>query len=322
MRRTLPSTGALACFEAAFRLNSVSAAADELNLTQSAVSRRILSLEELLGKPLFQREHRRLIPEPAAIRYAREVERILGELETATSRFIAERDDVGLLTVAMPPTFGSRCLIPKLNDFIAQHQGIDINFVSKIRPFDFEQEKIDVAIYLGHAKWPGAHLNFLTDDYVLPVCSPEFLANNSITDAKDVMKCQLLHHTTQPNLWKNWCLAHEIEATDFKTGPRFEFFSHVIGAAMAGVGIALISDLLIQKELRNGELVVPLGTRMKCEEAYYFAFPPRSAEDVNVQKFGAWLKHVFAQPAARRTSRPAAPAQLPSGTRDSQPVSD
>lgn len=302
MRRTLPSTGALACFEAVFRLNSVSAAAEELNLTQSAVSRRILSLEESLGKSLFQREHRRLIPEPAAIRYARHIERLLTELETATSRFIAERDDVGLLTVAMPPTFGSRCLIPRLNDFIAQHQGIDINFVSKIKPFDFDQEKIDVAIYLGHAKWPGANLNFLTEDYVLPVCSPEFLVNNAIADAEDVVRCQLLHHTTQPDLWKSWCLKQGIEATDIKAGPRFEFFSHVIGAAMAGVGIALISDLLIQKELKTGELVVPIGARMKCEEAYYFAFPPRSAEDVNVKRFGDWLKHVFTQPSSRRAS--------------------
>lgn len=303
MRRTLPSTGALACFEAAFRLKSVSAAAEELNMTQSAVSRRILSLEDLLGKPLFQREHRRLVPEPAAIRYAKEVERILTDIETATSKFIAERHDVGLLTIAMPPTFGSRCLIPRLNDFISKHKGIDINFVSKIRPFDFEQEKIDVAIYLGQPKWPGAHLNFLTDDYVVPVCAPEFLKKNAINDAKDVMKCQLLHHTTQPNLWKSWCLAHGIEASDIKGGPRFEFFSHVIGAATAGVGIALISDLLIQKELASGELVAPIATRMKCEEAYYFAYPPRASEDLNVQAFGAWLKHVFAQPPNRRAFR-------------------
>lgn len=304
MRRTLPSTGALACFEAAFRLKSVSGAAEELNMTQSAVSRRILSLEELLGKPLFQREHKRLTPEPAAIRYGKEIERILSDLEAATSRFIAEGYDVGLLTVAMPPTFGSRCLIPRLNEFISKHKGIDINFVSKIRPFDFDAEPIDVAIYFGHPKWPGAHLNFLTDDYVVPVCSPDFLANNAIRGASDILKFQLLQHTTQPELWKSWCVAHGLDPSGVTAGPRFEFFSHVIGAATAGVGIALISEMLIQKELSSGELVIPVATRLKCQEAYYFAYPARVAEDVNAQAFGAWLKTIFAQSASRNNVRP------------------
>lgn len=295
MRRTLPSTSSLACFEAAFRLKSVTGAAEELNMTQSAVSRRILTLEQLLGKPLFRREHKRLIPEPAAIRYGKEIERILADLETVTSLFIADGHDVGLLTIAMPPTFGSRVLIPRLNDFISQHRGIDINFVSKIRPFDFEAEPIDVAIYLGLPKWPGVHLKFLTNDYVVPVCSPAFLADNQLDIPADVLNCQLLQHTTQPELWKSWCLVHDLDPTGVKGGPRFEFFSHVIGAATAGVGVALISELLIQKELNSGELVIPMPARFKCEEAYYYAYPARVADDINTQAFGLWLKKEFGQ---------------------------
>lgn len=177
MRRTLPSTASLACFEATCRHRNVTRAAEELNMTQSAVSRRLMELERQLGKPLFRRIKNKLVPEAAAIQYGKDLGRILREIEAATTQVIAQGKETGLLTVAVPPTLASRWLIPKLNDFIVHHSQIDLNLVSKIRPFDFEAEGIDVAVHLGDGTWPDVHMQPLMSDFVVPVCAPDLIGN-------------------------------------------------------------------------------------------------------------------------------------------------
>ena len=290
MRRTLPSTSSLACFEATFRHRSVTRAAEELNMTQSAVSRRIMSLEESLGKPLFRRENRQLIPNVAAIRYGKDLGRILGDLEAMTTRFISQGQEPGLLTVAVPPTLASRWLIPRLNDFITKHSHIDLNLVSKIKRFDFDSEAIDVAVFLGDGNWPDVHLQPLMSDFVVPVCSPDLLDGQEIKEASDLLKLPLIQHTTRPLLWKNWFAQMGIETAKATSGPKFEFHSHAIGAATSGIGIALMSDLVVQREIESGDLIIPFGGRMKFEDGYFFVYPPKMKNDENAQTFGFWLQ--------------------------------
>ena len=295
VRRTLPSTNSLACFEAVFRHGSVTRAAEELNMTQSAVSRRIMSLEELLGKPLFRRENRQLIPELAAIRYGKDLGRILGELEAVTTRFISLENEPGLLTVAVPPTLASRWLIPRLNDFITKHRHIDLNLVSKIKRFDFDSEPIDVAVYLGDGNWPEVHLQPLMSDYVVPVCAPSLLEGGQVWNACDLLDFPLIQHSTRPLLWKNWFSELGVESAKATSGPKFEFHSHAIGAATNGIGIALLSDLVVQREIETGQLVIPFGGRRKFEDGYFFVYPPKMKNDVNAQTFGFWLQQQCAR---------------------------
>ena len=290
MRRTLPSMNSLVCFEAVYRLGSITQAAEELHMTQSAVSRRILSLEAQLGLQLFRRERKRLIIEPAAERYGQDMSSILSEIEASTARFLAHNQSIGLLTVAMPPTFGSRWLVPKLNTFIASHQGLDLNLVSKIKPFSFDQEDIDIAIHFGQDDWPGAKLEYLMPEHVIPVCSPTLIEKSALPSLEAILDFPLVHHTTRPRLWNTWCEHFDLPQHKVKSGPRFEHYAHVIQAAVNGIGFALIPDFLVRKEIVRGDLVVPVQGRMKCEEAYYFASPSRMSNDSRVTAFSKWLK--------------------------------
>ncbi|PCH82233.1 MAG: LysR family transcriptional regulator [Hyphomicrobiales bacterium] len=289
MRRTLPPTTSLACFEAVLRHGSVTRASEELNMTQSAVSRRIASLEEQLDSKLFIRERKRLIPLPAAKRYGQEIARILADIEASTTRFISQNEQIGLLTIAVPPTLGSRWLIPRLNTFISGHPGVDLNLVSKIRPFDFDQENIDAAIHAGSPTWQGAHLEFLMDEYVIPVCAPKLLGDKPVTSIADMSRYPLIQHTTRPNLWHEWCVHFGVEPARSKAGPRFEYYSHVIQAAVTGIGMAVVPDFLVRDELELGKLVSPVDARMKCAHAYYYAYPHRMHGNPNVMAFGSWI---------------------------------
>lgn len=303
MRRTLPSTVSLACFDAVLRHQNVTRAAEELNMTQSAVSRRLADLEGQLGLPLFKRVKKRLVPEQAALQYGKEIGRILGEIEAATTTFIAQEKETGLLTVAVPPTLASRWLIPRLNEFIEAHSNIDLNLVSKIRRFDFAQEEIDVAVYLGDGQWPDVHLQPLMKDHALPVCAPQLVQDARIESPKDLLNFPLIQHATRPQLWARWFAAHDVKTTKAASGPKFEFFSHAIQAATSGIGVALMSEIVVQKELSNGSLVVPFGERMQFEDAYYFVYPHRMKNNVNAQLFGFWLQQQFANYLAQTTAR-------------------
>lgn len=290
MRRTLPSMNSLVCFEAVYRLGSITQAAEELNMTQSAVSRRILSLESQLGLQLFRRERKRLFIEPAAERYGQDMSQILSEIEASTARFISHNQSIGLLNVAVPPTLGSRWLVPKLSDFISKHHGLDLNLVSKIRPFNFDTEDIDLAIHFGLPEWPGAKLDYLMPEYVIPVCSPALLSNGAPQSIDAILDYPLVHHTTRPNLWHTWCEHFEIAPNRIKSGPRFEHYALVIQAAINGIGFALIPDFLVRKEILRGDLVVPVQARMRCQEAYYVACPKQHAGDKRIAAFTKWVK--------------------------------
>ncbi|MGJ8530024.1 LysR substrate-binding domain-containing protein [Maritalea sp.] len=290
MRRTLPSMNSLVCFEAVYRLGSVTQAAEELNMTQSAVSRRILSMESQLGLPLFRRERKRLFIEPAAERYGQDMSQILSEIEASTSRFITHNQSMGLLTVAVPPTFGSRWLVPKLNGFISTHHGLDLNLVSKIKPFNFDNEDIDIAIHFGMNDWSGAKLDYLMAEHVIPVCAPTLIEDKTPDSIDAILDFPLVHHTTRPKLWNTWSEHFGLAPNRIKSGPRFEHYALVIQAAVNGIGFALIPDFLVRKEILRGDLVVPVGARMKCEEAYYFACPNKLRGDKRVAAFSEWVK--------------------------------
>lgn len=289
MRRTLPPTHDLACFEAVVRHGGVTRAAEELNLTQSAVSRRIGSLESLLGEKLFVREKQRLTPTPAAEEYAQELSGLLNRIEVATTHFLAHGRKGGVLTVACLPTFGSRWLVPRLGRFLAAHPTIDINLISKIKPFSFDDEPAHVAIHFGLPHWPGAKLRYLMDEYVVPVCAPSLVPEGPLEDVEDLRRFTLIQHTTRPYLWRDWLRHVGASAVNGLAGPKFEYYSLVIQAALAGIGVALLPEFLIREELDAGLLVMPVARRMRCSEAYYVVYQTKYEGHVNVTAFADWL---------------------------------
>lgn len=289
MRRTLPPTRDLACFEAVARHGSVTRAGAELNLTQSAISRRLASLEGLLGQPLFVREKQRLTPTVAAEEYAEELRGLLNRIEVATTRFLSHGRKGGVLTVACLPTFGSRWLVPRLARFIAEHPTVDINLISKIRPFSFEEQKAHAAIHFGKPNWPGVRIHPLMDEHVVPVCAPSLLEGRPLPNVEALAKLPMLQHTTRPYLWRDWFVDAGARGIDGLGGPKFEYYSLVIQAAIAGIGVAILPEFLVREEIQSGMLTVPYAHRMLCEDSYFVVHPKRFDDNVNVRAFVDWL---------------------------------
>jgi DNA-binding transcriptional LysR family regulator len=286
-RRLLPNIGALAAFEAMARLGSFTAAARELDLTQGAVSRQISLLEDQFGRRLFERDSRNVRLSTAGEIYAEAVRSALGQLRDAALGLMSNRHS-GSLNLAILPTFGTRWLMPLIPDFVARHPDITINFATRIGRFDFTRERLDAAIHHGMPDWPDADCTLLMHETVVPVVSPEFLASRAIAAPADISRLPLLHMATRPGAWSEWFEAQGLSAP---TGPgmQFEQFGTVAQACMAGLGVALLPQVLIAGELQRGQLVPAPGTPMQSRSAYYLVVPHDKRGHPPVASFRDWL---------------------------------
>lgn len=287
-RRFLPSTSTLAAFESVARLGSFSLAADELSLTQGAISRQILALEEQLGVRLFERGPRGVTLTAAGEAYARPVATALGTIRQASIQ-VMTRTHGDRLNLAVLPTFGTRWLLPRIPGFVAQNPAITINFATRIGQFDFEREDIDLAIHIGQPDWSGAECTFLMSETVAPVCSPAFLASHPASEPGDIAALPLLHMASRPGAWAHWFQSFGLVAPA-QQGMRFEQFSNVAQACIAGLGVALMPLFLIEPELKTGQIVVALDRPVLSPSSYYAVAPLSRAAYGPVVAFRAWLE--------------------------------
>ncbi len=286
-RRFLPSLSLLTAFEAAARTGSITAAARELDLTQSAVSRQIKALESQLGVELFLRERQTIRLTVAGDSYAREIREALRRISSASLNLRANPHG-GTLNLAILPTFGARWLAPRLGQFLAASPGITINLVTRLSPFDFRLDSIDAAIHFGDAVWPGAELTLLMQEQTVPACSPEFRQTHGIKHPADLIKVPLLHLTTRPDAWERWFTETGV-AFDSLHGMLFDQFATASQAAIGGLGVALLPTFLIQDELQRGELVPAVDRPMQSAQRYYLAFPRERAAYPPLVAFRDWI---------------------------------
>lgn len=288
-RLSVPSLSALAAFEAAARHGSFTRAAEELNLTQGAVSRQVAHLEGVLGVSLFERVKKRVTLTAAGAAYAAEVREGLSRLAAATVSTMAFRGAAGVLNLAILPTFGTRWLIPRLPRFTEAHPGITINFATKLVPFDFTREPLDAAVHFGDPVWPGARLHRLMGEEIVPVASPALIARFGLSSAADMLKAPLLQQSTRPRAWANWLEQQGLPPQRALMGPRFEQFAMVSQAAVAGLGLAIVPRFLVEEELRSGALVIPVDRSLIGQEGYYLVYPEEKANLPAVTAFRDWL---------------------------------
>ena len=288
-RGFLPPIGSLVAFECAARHESFSRAAEELHLTQGAISRQIRALEELVGVALFDRIRQRVVLSEAGRAYLADVRRSLGDLGEATHRVMGFAGTRGVLDLAVLPTFGARWLVPRLPRFLSAHPEVTINLAARIEPFDFSAEPFDAAIHVGQPVWAGGVLAHLMDEEVVPVADPGFAGRYGLTLPRDLERTPLLHQSTRPTAWADWfgAIGHATDAV--WRGPRFDQFSMVSEAAASGMGAALVPRFLVEEELASGRLVevfsVPLATR----SAYYVVRPQSEGRSALLRAFEAWL---------------------------------
>ncbi|TDK30298.1 LysR family transcriptional regulator [Rhizobium deserti] len=290
-RRFLPSFSLLAAFEAAARTGSVTAAANELGLTQSAVSRQISALEKQLGVALFLRERQTIRLTIAGDGYAREVREALRRISNASLNLRANPSG-GTLNLAVLPFFGTRWLTPRIGRFLDAHPGVVVNLITRLEPFDFRFDTLDAAIHFGSSRWPGAALTFLADEEVLPACSPSFRTSRNLAKAADLLQAPLLHLNTRPDAWEAWFSQQNV-VFDGLHGMLFDQFLTMVEAASAGLGIALLPRFLIDREIEQGLLVPAVEGGLMQTGHYYLAYPADRASYAPLAAFRDWITQAF-----------------------------
>ena len=293
MRRKIPSTQALVCFEAAARQHSFTKAAQELALTHSAVCRQVAALESFLGVKLFRRARRGIALSDAGADYARRVAQGLDMVERDTLSLMSRQGEGGSIDLAVVPTFATRWLLPRMARFRARHPQWTLHLETRTRPFMFAETEFDAALYAGTTSqvqnWPGTNALLLKHEALLPVCSPLLIAPRRRLTPAAIAKLPLLQQSTRPYVWRQWFEAMGVSVADDLAGPRLELFSMLAMAAVHGMGVALIPRLLIEEELARGELVVACDQPLDAQRAYYLVVPERRAAHPGVQRLHEWL---------------------------------
>src|SRR6056297_3866055 len=286
-RRFLPSTASLRALETLDRLGSATAAANELNLSQSAVSRQLQTLEAQLGVALILRRGRRMVLTPEAAGYAAEIRTALQKITQATLKLTVNPAG-GSLDLAILPTFGMRWLVPRLADFARRHPEVTINLSTRLKPFYFASEPFDAAIHFGLPEWPGTHAIRLKAEAVIAVCAPNLIADQPPRHAQDVLRLPLLHIETRPEAWQAWFAAHGVEAGPV-TGTIYDQFSTITQAALHGLGVALLPDYLAEQDIATGRLVCAWGGPTTSPGAYHLVWPVEKSRNAALQTFRDWL---------------------------------
>ena len=290
MRRKIPSTAALTVFEAAARHQSYTKAADELAVTQGAVCRQIASLEGFIGVRLFQRSSRGVALTDAGIGYARRVRARLDEVERDALELMAHGGVGGTLELGVVPTFATKWLLPRLPSFGREHPGIHVNLTARTRPFLFDDTPFDAAIHAGSGAWPGTESEFLMDESLVAVCSPQLAGTRRRFTRADWQRHTLLQQSTRPYAWREWFAARGTQVEGDMAGPRLELFSMLAEAAIHGMGIALVPPFLVQDELTRGLLVTVAKEPAPSGRSYYLIYPERKSGSVALRAFGGWLQ--------------------------------
>ncbi|MBC3452002.1 LysR family transcriptional regulator [Pseudomonas mosselii] len=288
-KRLVPSMTALQCFEAAARHLSFTRAAEELHLTQSAVSKQVAQLEEMLRHHLFLRIRRRLQLTPAGSLYLAEVNKILTQVDMSSRYVLSYGSQTEVLKVATQPSFGVRWLIPHLKGFGKRHPNIHLDIRNEMEPFSLLQGSADVVFFYGQGTWPGATCVELFGEEVVPVCAPELLQGRTLPDAGAVAELVLLQSTSRPEAWHAWFLEQGLHTDNSYHGPRFDTFYMALGAAQAGCGVALVPRYLVARELAEGSLVLAWDHAMKSSGAHYLAYAEHAAEVPKVRALVEWV---------------------------------
>ncbi len=302
MTRRLPSLNALRAFEAAARHLSFTRAAEELFVTQAAVSHQIKSLEDQLGLQLFQRRNRRLILTEAGQALLPAMTDALDAMETAIAK-VKRRDETGVLTVATMDSLAATWLMPRLARFRTENPDIDVRLATSDVVADYERDGIDIGIRYGRGRWPGLRAQELMREEVFPVCAPSLLENGGGLRSPADLRHQTLIHDDMIEDWNMWLQAAGVADIDPTRGPGYTHSNLVIQAAVNGQGIALGRGLLVADALQTGALVKPFDLALPAQFRYYVVTTDLSADRPKVKLFEEWL-HAEATETATRLLGP------------------
>jgi len=288
MRKKIPSSTSLQAFEAAARHGNFARAAEELSLTEGAISRQIGRLESLLNRKLFDRTGSRVKLNPAGARYAHHVRETLERLDRDTQYIMGMPEGGKSLDIAVLPTFSSRWLIPRLNGFNTSYPNITVNIAARTNPFILPGSGFDAVVHFEHPAWAGMRTQFLFQEKLVPVCHPALLTNRDVNE--QLNKLPRIHRRQNPDAWHHYARESNIIIDNPAQGVRYDLHEMAIAAVVAGQGVALVPRIYIEHELRSGRLVSPWPASVSLSKKFCLVKPTETGiNETALNDFERWL---------------------------------
>ncbi|WP_084004137.1 LysR substrate-binding domain-containing protein [Cupriavidus pauculus] len=287
--RHLPALANLVALEATARIGSVTGAAEELCLTQSAVSKQITELEDFLGTRLLSRRKGAVAATPVGEEYLRSVRKALAMLEEATLEVQSGRGAGGRLNLSVPVSLGNIWLLPRLLRFAKEQPHIQLNVTTKVGPVDLESAALDAAI-MYCVEPPSRHFALKVMPLELyPVCAPELLPGGG-TLAKALRGMPLLHQNAALEAWPAYLRQMDIKLTHPEDGPRYGLLTMGLQAAISGLGMALLPDYVAGDDISAGKLLCVATEPYVSPKSYYFVCQEEKLASPAMQTFITWLQ--------------------------------
>jgi LysR family transcriptional regulator, glycine cleavage system transcriptional activator len=298
MPRRLPSLNAVRAFEAAARHENFTRAAEELCVTQGAVSHQVKALEAELGLKLFNRERQRLVITEAGREYLNVVRDAFDRIALGTERLL-QRQTSGILTVSTSPDFAAKWLVHRLGRFAEAFPEIELRVSATLHHVDFAREDIDLAVRHGDGQWTGLHVTRLCSEELFPVCSPRLATDaRPLNQPADLLGFPLLHLDDRTT-WATWLETAGVGDAEALHGPVLNRASMVIDAAVDGQGVTLARTTLAAWDLINGRLIRPFALALPLAKSYWIVGPKASAALPKIVTFREWLLAEAADDAQR-----------------------
>jgi LysR family glycine cleavage system transcriptional activator len=308
--RRLPPLSAVRVFEAAARHQNFTQAAAELGMTQAAVSYQVKLLEERLGAPLFLRSKRRVTLTEAGRRLAPVLTDAFDRIAEGVADLVEE--DEGVLTISTTPTFAINWLAPRLGAFQVERPELAVRLQTTNLLVDFARDEADLAVRMGSGDWPGLRAHFLFYLHSTPLCSPQLLESHALRVPADVLRVPRL--SPHDDWWEQWLAAAGVVVPEGAREGGLRLDSQVAEgqAAMAGLGLSMLTPLFWRAELASGRLVQPFDLVTSEGRAIWLVYPEHKRGRAKIRAFREWLLREVAVEAAR------GPAELfipPAGAR-------
>jgi DNA-binding transcriptional LysR family regulator len=299
MALRLPSLPALRVFEAAARHLSFTKAAQELNVTQAAVSHQVRALEDQLGVALFRRTTRRLALTREGLRLQPAATEAFEILRRALS-------DIGrgeqVLAITTTPSFGARWLAPRMGRFAERHPGIELSIRHTPAVLELGREGLDLAIRWGKGRWPGVESELIGPATRIVVGAPDYIRRLALETPADIGRATLLHEDTRED-WTEWLLVAGLDRALARRGIIFDDENALIQAVLDGQGLALMARSLAEGDLAAGRLVSPFDLTLAEGYGYYLVYEPQALSRPRNAAFRAFLMNEAARPVGAVTAK-------------------
>ncbi|WP_339891488.1 LysR substrate-binding domain-containing protein [uncultured Alteromonas sp.] len=292
--RKLPSIISLQCFDAVAHHLNMTYAGESLHLTQSAVSRQIKNIENLIGRKLFYRQDNQLTLTPVGEQYAEEVHKILNNLNAVTQKISSNTDYTKKLKlkVVTEPTFAIAWLMPKLNEFYINYPDIEIDLGTDFEAVARNTRLCDFAILWGDGDWPHYYAEPLRKDTYLAVCTPKYLRGRKpVKTMREVANFDFIHQSNVISTTDKWFLEAGLTENEISMigGQYFDHFIYLLQAVKNNIGVSILPEYLVKDDILNGDLIVACEQSFTPDHKFYVLYDEERQEDYAIRQFRKWL---------------------------------